>query len=116
MGVRLAGDLINDQDERGEPIIGDTLLLLLNAHYEPIPFTLPLTKIDQLWEHILDTAEDAGTPTILKGQEPYLLKDRSLAILRTRGIEETNAEHSNAQVEAAVRAAQPPLPGRPPLD
>ena len=116
MGVRLAGDLINDQDERGEPIAGDTLLLLLNAHHEPIPFTLPLTKIDQIWEQILDTADGAGTPTVLKGQEQYPLKDRSLVILRTRGVDETSAEHSSAQVEAAVRAAPPPLAGRPPLD
>src|SRR5206468_8259454 len=32
LGVRLAGDLIGDVDERGEPIKGDTLLILLNAH------------------------------------------------------------------------------------
>ena len=44
LGVRLAGDLIGDVDERGEPIVGDTLLLLLNAHHEPIPFTLPATQ------------------------------------------------------------------------
>ena len=43
LGVRLAGDLINEVDERGEPIKGDTLLLLLNAHWEEIPFTLPDT-------------------------------------------------------------------------
>jgi glycogen operon protein len=73
MGVRLAGDLINDQDERGEPIVGDMLLLLLNAHHEPIAFTLPLTKVDQIWEHILDTAEDDGTPIVLKGQERMAL-------------------------------------------
>ena len=44
LGMRLAGDLIGEVDERGEPIVGDTLLLLLNAHHEPIPFTLPPTK------------------------------------------------------------------------
>src|SRR3712207_8827325 len=27
LGVRLAGDVINEVDERGEPIVGDTLLL-----------------------------------------------------------------------------------------
>ena len=41
--MRLAGDLIGEVDERGEPIVGDTLLMLLNAHHEPIPFTLPAT-------------------------------------------------------------------------
>ena len=36
LGVRLAGDLIGDVDERGEPIVDDTALILLNAHHEPI--------------------------------------------------------------------------------
>ena len=40
LGVRLAGDLIGDVDERGEPMWGDTILLLMNAHYEAIPFML----------------------------------------------------------------------------
>src|SRR5262249_35335738 len=44
LGVRLAGDLIGDVDERGEPITGETLLLLLNAHHEAVPFALPATK------------------------------------------------------------------------
>ena len=39
IGVRLAGDLIDDQDERGEPIEGETLLWLLNANHELISFT-----------------------------------------------------------------------------
>ena len=34
LGVRLAGDIMNEVDERGELIVGDTLLLLLNAHWE----------------------------------------------------------------------------------
>ena len=55
LGVRLAGDLIGDVDERGEPIVGDTLLLLLNAHHEPIPFTLPATRPEHHWERLLDT-------------------------------------------------------------
>ena len=57
LGVRLAGDLIDDDDERGEPIVGETLLLLLNGHWEPIPFTLPTTSDGHLWERILDTAD-----------------------------------------------------------
>src|SRR5262249_5471858 len=56
MGVRLAGDLIGDVDERGEPIKGETLLLMFNAHHEPISFTLPPTKEEHQWELLLDTA------------------------------------------------------------
>src|SRR5262249_31529656 len=37
LGVRLAGDLIGDVDERGDPIVGDTLLVLLNAHHDRVP-------------------------------------------------------------------------------
>ena len=44
LGMRLAGDLIGEENERGEPIVGETLLLLLNGHWEPIPFTLPPTR------------------------------------------------------------------------
>ena len=55
--MRLAGDVIGDVDERGEPIVGDTLLLLLNAHHEPLPFTLPETKPEHHWERLLDTAD-----------------------------------------------------------
>ena len=54
--MRLAGDVINEVDERGEPIIGDTLLLLINAHWEEIPFTLPETRVEHVWETLVDTA------------------------------------------------------------
>jgi len=101
IGVRLAGDLIGDEDDRGEPIVGDTLLLLLNAHHEAIPFTLPLTKVAQRWELLLDTAEEVGTPTAFQGQEQYPLKDRSLAILRTQEVEAENVEPSSPRGEVA---------------
>ena len=34
LGLRLAGDAIDEIDEKGQPIVGDTFLLLLNAHHE----------------------------------------------------------------------------------
>jgi isoamylase len=82
--VRLAGDRIGDMDERGEPIIGDTILLLLNAHYEAIPFTLPATKEGQQWERLLDTVDVPGEPLLLDGEQPYELQSRSMVVLRTR--------------------------------
>ena len=67
LGVRLAGDLINDVDERGEPIVGETLLMLLNGHWEPIPFTLPMPRNQYVWDRILDTADTREVPNLLRG-------------------------------------------------
>ena len=67
MGVRLAGDLINDENERGEPIVGETLLILLNAHWEPISFTLPATSEGHIWDRILDTADLSEQIQLFRG-------------------------------------------------
>ena len=88
LGVRLAGDLIGDVDERGESIVGDTMLLLLNAHHEPIPFTLPAAAESQSWERLLDTADPQGEPLQWIGGQPYALRGRSMVVLRTRAQQE----------------------------
>jgi glycogen operon protein len=115
MGVRLAGDLIGDVDERGEPIVGETLLLLLNAHHEAIPFTLPATKAEHHWERLLDTADPAAGQDTCGGDKPYPLQGRSLALLSTRVAAEAGHAVSAAQAEGlrreARRAVQPaPVP------
>ncbi|HEX2228791.1 MAG TPA: glycogen debranching protein GlgX, partial [Candidatus Binatia bacterium] len=56
-GFALAGDLIGDVDERGEAIIGDSILILMNAYHEAIPFKLPTTFRGQRWERVIDTAD-----------------------------------------------------------
>ena len=70
LGVRLAGDLINDMDERGEPIVDETALLLLNAHHESIPFTLPETRQGQVWERVLDTSSGDDTRSACMAANP----------------------------------------------
>jgi glycogen operon protein len=88
LGVRWAGDLIGDVDERGEDIVGDTMLLLLNAHHEAIPFTLPATREGELWERLLDTADPQGMPLVCTGGQQYELQGRSMAVLHTRAPQE----------------------------
>jgi isoamylase len=84
LGVRWAGDLIGETDENGAPIVGDTVLLLMNAHHEAIPFTLPAVKEGQQWECLLDTADPQGEPWPCPGGQPYELHGRSMAVLCTR--------------------------------
>jgi glycogen operon protein len=99
LGVRLAGDLIDHEDERGEPIVGDTLLLLLNAHWEPIPFTLPQTSEGQVWDPILDSADASEDVRLFEGGTQYPLKDRSLAVLAARSPREQGQAVTPSQVQ-----------------
>ncbi|HET9595088.1 MAG TPA: glycogen debranching protein GlgX [Anaeromyxobacteraceae bacterium] len=52
----LAGDAIATPDERGERIVGDTLLVLMNAHHEAVRYTLPAIEWGREWRILVDTA------------------------------------------------------------
>ncbi len=108
LGVRLAGDLIGDVDERGEPIKGETLLLLLNAHHEAIPFALPATKMEHHWECLLDSAADGALSKPLLGGEQYGLKGRSVVVLRTVALEETGQAVTSVQIEGLRKEKDSP--------
>jgi isoamylase len=82
LGMCLVGGLADDVDERGERVPGDTLLILMNAYHEPIPFTLypPLEWVE--FERILDTADPLSDPRANPHNEPYPLQGRSLVVFR----------------------------------
>jgi glycogen operon protein len=82
LGVRLAGDLIEEMNESGERVTGDTLLLLLNAHHEAVPFSLPQPSGNRRWERLLDTALPDDPSGEVKLDVPYPLEGRSVAVLR----------------------------------
>src|SRR5262245_23617655 len=82
-GVRWAGDMIPDIDERGRPISGDTLVLLFNSHHEPQPFRLPEHKAEQVWELVFNTTDPSETGSRYPGGQVYQLRPRSMAVLRT---------------------------------
>jgi glycogen operon protein len=84
LGIRLAGDAIDEVDARGNRIVDDTFLLLLNAHYESLPFILPAAQQGQHWELVFDTHN--AQPQSEQGQKqnnnPYEMEARSLAVFR----------------------------------
>ena len=59
LGMLLSGDTMDVFNFEGEPIRDDTFLLLINAHYEPIPFVLPGQEHIE-WQLILDTMNAEG--------------------------------------------------------
>jgi isoamylase len=58
-GLLLSGETLEDVNELGEPVVDDTLLLLLNPHYEVIRFFLPNTGDGQHWSLVVDTNRPA---------------------------------------------------------
>lgn len=86
VGERLAGDAIEATDERGRRIVDDTLLILLNAHYESVPFVLPAHRPEQHWELVLDTQESSGgrEPSPVLGDDSYVVAPRSLVMVRIK--------------------------------
>ncbi|MDX2938200.1 glycogen debranching protein GlgX [Streptomyces ipomoeae] len=56
LGVFLNGDAIAEPDPYGRPVVDDSFLLLLNGHWEPLPFRLPGTRYGERWTARIDTA------------------------------------------------------------
>ena len=81
LGMRLEGQMVDEIDERGRHITGDTLLILFNAHNEAIPFRLPPHAPHEFWQPELDTATDAPAAR-MHADEPYPLQEKSLAVLK----------------------------------
>ncbi|HET9386334.1 MAG TPA: glycogen debranching protein GlgX [Gemmatimonadales bacterium] len=84
LGVLLAGEALAEVDGRGRPVTDGNFLLLFNAHHEEIDFLLPNHTAGLRWLAVLDTARELGLAHggALEGGRAYVLKGRSLALLR----------------------------------
>jgi glycogen operon protein len=79
---------MDEYNERGERIKDDMLLLILNAHWEDIPFTLPGKDDEPDWDLLVQTANPISNssgdtqPTSYKCGAVYNLEARSLTLFR----------------------------------
>ncbi len=71
LAVFLNGDAIAEPDPRGERVVDDSLLVLLNAYHEQVDFRLPPASYGNRWRALVDTDRseveddewyDAATP------------------------------------------------------
>jgi glycogen operon protein len=85
LGLRLNGDAIDEVDERGERVVGATLVILINGGPEAIPFVLPAVAAAERWETLTDTADPWESSRLLRGGDRYQLQGRSIAVLRLDG-------------------------------
>jgi isoamylase len=87
LGMRLNGESIDDVDERGAPIQGDTLLVLLNVQPDLVRFQLPRHKPSERWKPIIDTSKSQVAETLMRQGEAYELHGQSLVVLSLKSGE-----------------------------
>jgi glycogen operon protein len=89
LGMRLNGDAIDEADERGERVVGDTLLLLFNAGEEALPFTLPPINTADRWGLLFDTADPWTPARRLRAADRYELPPHSVVAFRLSSASDT---------------------------
>jgi isoamylase len=98
LGLMLGGDTISTLDERGERLIDDGLLVLMNSHHEALTFKLP-DDGGPTWLLEFDTARgDKAEDTPFSGE--YEVAARSMVVMR----QPLDAEAAKLAGTAAARA------------
>ncbi|MGE3509406.1 MAG: glycogen debranching protein GlgX [Vicinamibacterales bacterium] len=82
IGMLLSGHAIDEVTPLGEPIVGDTFLVLLNAHSDEVAFTLPATQPGRTWHRLFDTAHASDEPGPFDPSAAYPLAGRSVTLFK----------------------------------
>jgi len=101
LGMLLSGSAIEEVNERGEPITGDTLLVLLNGHPDAVPFTLPSVEEDHTWQRVFDTFDPNAANQVCQPGVRYTLQGRSVAVLKI--VSPSRERRRLSDVERAAR-------------
>ena len=100
MMVYFIGDAITENDTRGQEIVDDSFLMMFNAHYEEIEFTLPPRYLGTKWQLLIDTTEAIGYPAdaaIIDAAGTLIVPARSTMVLKQ--VEKPDFEHYEEEKE-----------------
>lgn len=86
IGALFNGLALNEMDEKGNSIQGDSFLVLINSDYRSVAFHMPCLNPGNCWERVLDTSQELlpDEACAFQGDELYNLRGRSLALLRLK--------------------------------
>jgi glycogen operon protein len=85
IAVFLNGEAMAEPDARGERVVDDTFLWLVNAGFEPLVFSVPPEEWGSSWTRVFDTAEPGGgfdDGLFFGAGEEIKVKARSQVLLR----------------------------------
>ncbi|MBK6886098.1 MAG: glycogen debranching protein GlgX [Tetrasphaera sp.] len=80
--VFLNGQAIPEPDRRGQRIRGDNFLMIFNAHFEPLDFTLPSRHYGSSWRVEIDTAAETVSRRVRRAGTSVRAEARSTVVLR----------------------------------
>jgi glycogen operon protein len=80
LGMRMSGAHLDMVDDAGDPLTDRTLLVLVNAHHEAVPFARAGVDAQTVWELAFDTADVAAAGSAWPRRRRYPLQPRSLAV------------------------------------
>ena len=83
--VFLNGDALRELDDDGRVVRDDSFLLLFNAHYEPLEFTIPAQSFGRTWTVVIDTSAGLDLEArALKAKQSLTVPDRTILVLSRR--------------------------------
>ncbi len=94
LGLFLGGKALEEEDEKGRPIIDENFLLLVNAHNRLISFNIPDMVKVKSWRLLLNTAKPVAKGKrkyIWGGKDCYPLLGHSLVLLGESAGRESNS-------------------------
>ena len=107
VGVEVGRRAADETDDRGRPVRGDTMLLLINGGFDPVTYVLPKVAGEGKWRLIVDTA--GGTHGRWE-KEKIALPGFSLSLLR-HGVERRaswmGGEYASQLADDVVRPTPP---------
>ena len=87
LGAFLNGAEIMDETPEGDPIVGDSFLVLFNGWRDPLSFTLPPVRFGRRWALELSTADPGLTADawVERARAHVEVEGRSVVVLRRAG-------------------------------
>ncbi|NLE72026.1 MAG: glycogen debranching enzyme, partial [Actinomycetales bacterium] len=79
--VFLNGEAITEPDPRGQPVVDDSFLILLNAAPNTVVFTIPPAEFGAAWTCVLDTDGTLAPGAVVKAGDSLAITGRSTLVL-----------------------------------
>ena len=112
VGLFLNGDTIAERDPRGQRVSDDSFLVILNAHDEPLDWTLPVQWCDN-WEIVIDSSAELTPGDQPDLEKPLAIHGRAVVVLTSAWSSGSRSEPRVSTPTSITSSAPDPARSRP---